>query len=650
MKINYRPEIDGLRAIAVIAVIFYHAQITIFGYQPFKGGFIGVDIFFVISGYLITSIILRELVTTGSFSFKYFYERRIRRILPVLLLVIIVSLPFAWLYLIPKNFIDYAKSILYSLGFISNIYFPISGQAYGDISSLLKPFLHTWSLSVEEQYYILFPVFLIISFRYFRRYFGFILASGFFISLGFAEYGSRNFEGFNFYLIPSRGWELLAGSLLAYFEVKFGHRKNNKTLVLILPGIGLLLIAHSIFFFNDRMNLPSLYSLSPIIGVCLLIWFTTKDEWVTKMLSSKFFVGIGLISYSLYLWHYPIFAFARIFDFTEGNIFKELSVGLIVFILSIMSYYFIERPVRNKNIKFKYIFLSIIFSYCVLIIINSNIIFKKGFENRYYSSDTYKFSNLEHKKLNDQFEKNYNYNNYDHRKNVLIVGNSHAEDMLQILSSTNLSDKIYFNLTSYDDKTLNFQARYLLKFLKDKKSLNTIYDENYLKQLTKQYNKSDLILIATYIDNEDIKILDELIKFLILDKKKIIIFNNGLVQKVKNSLNRLDYFVFKNKRLPDDSELKTIEQNLFKDLKKTNDINLRIKSIAKNNEIFLIEKKKILCDLINQKCPAVTDIGYKIYWDSEHITVEGSNFFAKKIEKDQTFLKYLNLSLNDVID
>ena len=121
MKLSYRPEIDGLRAIAVIAVIFYHAQITIFNHQPFQGGFIGVDIFFVISGYLITSIILKELITSGNFSFKYFYERRIRRILPVLLFVMLISLPFAWSYIIPGSFIDFAKSILYSLGFSSNL-------------------------------------------------------------------------------------------------------------------------------------------------------------------------------------------------------------------------------------------------------------------------------------------------------------------------------------------------------------------------------------------------------------------------------------------------------------------------------------------------------------------------------------------------
>ena len=123
MKISYRPEIDGLRAIAVGAVILYHAQITFFGHQPFKGGFIGVDIFFVISGYLITSIILKELLTTGSFSFKHFYERRVRRILPALLFVVLVSLPFAWIYLVPYSLVDFSKSALYSLGFSSNFFF-----------------------------------------------------------------------------------------------------------------------------------------------------------------------------------------------------------------------------------------------------------------------------------------------------------------------------------------------------------------------------------------------------------------------------------------------------------------------------------------------------------------------------------------------
>ena len=170
MKLNYRPEIDGLRAIAVITVIIYHAEIFLLDHKIFKGRFIGVDIFFVISGYLITSIIHKELISTGTFSFKHFYERRIRRIIPVLLVVILASLPFAWIYLLPHSLIDFSKSILYSLGFSSNFYFWYSGAQYGAESSLFKPFLHTWSLSVEEQYYILFPVIFLFVFKYFRKY------------------------------------------------------------------------------------------------------------------------------------------------------------------------------------------------------------------------------------------------------------------------------------------------------------------------------------------------------------------------------------------------------------------------------------------------------------------------------------------------
>jgi len=385
MKLTYRPEIDGLRAIAVVAVILYHAQITILDHQPFKGGFIGVDIFFVISGYLITSIILKELVTTGSFSFKHFYERRIRRILPALLFVMFVSLPFAWMYLLPSSFIDFSKSILYSLGFSSNFYFHYSGQIYSAESGLLKPFLHTWSLSVEEQFYILFPIVLLFIFKYFRKYLIHILILGFAISLGLADWGSRNHPSFNFYVLPTRGWELLAGSILAYLEITEGGeiRFKYKILNLILPSLGLLLIGHSILFFNDEMFHPSFYTLSAIIGVCLVIWFSNKDELITKILSTKLFVGIGLISYSLYLWHYPIFAFGRISGlFLNFEYFIYLSI-LSAILISIFSYFFIEKKFRDKKFQFKKIFKIICTSYLLIIIFSFIIILSNGFKNRF---------------------------------------------------------------------------------------------------------------------------------------------------------------------------------------------------------------------------------------------------------------------------
>ena len=647
MSIVYRPEIDGLRAIAIGAVILYHAQITIFGHQPFKGGFIGVDIFFVISGYLITSIILKELITTGSFSFKHFYERRIRRILPALLFVMLVSLPFAWMYLLPSSFIDFSKSILYSLGFSSNYYFWYSGHQYGAESGLLKPFLHTWSLSVEEQFYILFPIVLLITFKYFRKYLIHILILGFIISFGLADYTSRHYSSISFYFLHTRMWELLTGSILAYFEVTKGHRIKHQALNLILPAVGLLLIGHSFFFFSDKIFHPSFYTLSPIIGVCLIIWFSNKDEIITKILSTRLFVGIGLISYSLYLWHYPIFSFTRILEFTEKSVFIKLSLGFLILILSIFSYYFIEKPFRNKNNKFKVINSLIVISISVLMIYNFSVIHKNGYKNRYYISDKYELSSTKYSEENMNFEINYNYNNYDNRKNVLIVGNSHAEDLLEILSKTNLINKVYFNLTSpkIRDDDYNFQIVYLHKFLKEKKAIIDRYSGDFSNHLKKQYDNSDLIILSTSYGSKDLEILDELIKILKQDNKKILIFNNALEQVMKSNLNRLDYYVYLNKKLPEIKTLKSIENKMFLDLKNREKINVQIKTIAEKNNVPLIEREIVFCDLIEKNCPAITNDGYKIYFDSSHITDKGAEFFARRIEKNKLFLEYLNSAL-----
>ena len=169
MSINYRPDIDGLRAIAVVSVIFYHAENSIKNFKILSGGFVGVDIFFVISGFLITSIILKELKSTGSFSFKNFYIKRIKRIIPVLLFVFTITFPFIWLFFVPSSFIDFSKSLFSSLFFVSNHFFYLSGELYDSENSLLKPLMHTWSLSIEEQYYIIFPLILTLIFKFFRN-------------------------------------------------------------------------------------------------------------------------------------------------------------------------------------------------------------------------------------------------------------------------------------------------------------------------------------------------------------------------------------------------------------------------------------------------------------------------------------------------
>ena len=642
MKITYRPEIDGLRAIAVGAVILYHtqqhAQISIFGHQPFKGGFIGVDIFFVISGYLITSIILKELVTTGTFSFKHFYERRVRRILPALLFVMLVSLPFAWMYLLPSSFIDFSKSILYSLGFSSNFYFHYSGQQYGAENGLLIPFLHTWSLSVEEQYYILFPIVLLITFKYFRKYLIHILIFGFFISLGLAEWTSRNYPSASFYFLHTRMWELIAGSILAYFEITLGHRSKHQTLNLILPSIGLFLIGHSILFFNNKVFHPSFYTLSPIIGACLIIWFSNKDELITKILSTKLFVGIGLISYSLYLWHYPIlgfvFGFRKIIYLTQESLLNHFLFGIIIVILSIFSYYFIERPFRNKNNKFKVMISLILISISILVIFNINNIQKDGYKNRLdFNIKNYELDPKNYVLESLNFEINYNYDNYDNRKNVLIVGNSHAEDILKILSKTKLTDRIYFNLTSpkIRKKDYNFQITYLYKFLTEKKAIIDFYKGDFYNHLKKQYDSADLIILSTSHSNDDLNILDDLIKILKKDNKKIIVFDEALNQKTIGGLNRLDFWVYRNQKIPKANILKKIEEDMFLDLKKEENTNIQIKTIANKNNVPLIEREKIFCNVDLKRCPSLTQDGYKIYRDAGHVTNKGAEFFAKII-------------------
>ena len=271
MKIKYRPEIDGLRAIAVLAVIFYHAEFNIFGTRFMKGGFYGVDIFFVISGYLITSVILNEIKTKGTFSFLNFYERRARRLLPVLFLVIIISIPFGWLILYSQSIINFSESIISSLFFVSNYFFYHKSFDYSNNLTQLVPFLHTWSLSIEEQFYLIFPIFLIYIYKIKKNIIGFIL---FLILLISINYLNTNFNEINnsiFYLTYARIWEILSGCILALYK---NNNFNNKNLLgKLISLFGLLLIIISIFLLDDNYAFPSIFTLIPVIGTALLIWF-----------------------------------------------------------------------------------------------------------------------------------------------------------------------------------------------------------------------------------------------------------------------------------------------------------------------------------------------------------------------------------------
>ena len=315
---KYRAEIDGLRALAVVSVILFHAEFKLFG-----GGFVGVDVFFVISGYLITTILMEEM-ESNRFSLINFYERRARRILPALFFVMLICIPFAWMWMLPSQMKAFSQSLVAVCLFVSNILFWRENR-YWNAASAEKPLLHTWSLSVEEQYYVLFPIFLFLVWRFGRSNVFRMIVIFSLMSLALTEWGWFNEPTANFYLLPSRAFELLAGSIAAFVVQRNGVQASNT-----LSLLGLAAILFSIFAYDQGTPFPSLYALVPVIGVVILVLFAGKETLIAKLLSTKLFVGIGLISYSAYLWHHPLFAFARILSF-------EQPIPLLMFAFSLLS-------------------------------------------------------------------------------------------------------------------------------------------------------------------------------------------------------------------------------------------------------------------------------------------------------------------------
>jgi peptidoglycan/LPS O-acetylase OafA/YrhL len=374
---KYRSEIDGLRALAVVPVILFHA-----GFELFSGGFVGVDVFFVISGYLITTILIDDL-EKKRFSIINFYERRAKRILPVLFVVILICTLFAWILLSDAALNKFGNGLIGVSFFVSNIVF-WRQQGYFEESAELNPILHTWSLSVEEQYYVLFPIFLIIAWRYGKSKVFWMIVVMAVISLLLSEWGWRNNPTANFFLAPTRAWELFAGSMAAFIVNKHGVQKNN-----FLACVGLIAIFYSIFAYDKSIPFPSVYSLVPVLGVVLLVLYAEKKTLVAKILSNKYLVNIGLISYSAYLWHQPIFAFYRIYN-KQISLDWSIALSLIVvtLVLSYLSWRWIEKPVRSNNLLTKYS----VFLISVLFLI---VIFVLGFSSKQaVTENEYKLAEL----------------------------------------------------------------------------------------------------------------------------------------------------------------------------------------------------------------------------------------------------------------
>ncbi len=335
---QYRPEIDGLRAVAVVPVILFHAGFTAFG-----GGFVGVDVFFVISGYLITMII-DSAVRNGTFTLSHFYERRVRRILPALFLVCFATLIAGWAWMMPIELRALGQSLVAVNLFASNILF-FWQSGYFDAASELKPLLHTWSLAVEEQFYLFFPLLVLLLGRFQRSFLVTAIAFISLLSFVAAEYASRVYPSAAFYLLPGRVWELGAGVLVALTASHWAGRQGTHTQIGAMVGVGL--IVFSVFYLDGSTPFPGTWALLPVVGTCLIIIFAHPATLVGWCLSQKPIVGIGLISYSAYLWHQPMFAFARIRFAEEPSVLFLLSLVVASFVLAYFSWRWVEKPFRE---------------------------------------------------------------------------------------------------------------------------------------------------------------------------------------------------------------------------------------------------------------------------------------------------------------
>ena len=342
--IKYRPEIDGLRALAVIPVVLFHL-----GLEWMSGGFVGVDVFFVISGFLITSIILRE-ERAGTFTFRDFWMRRIRRILPVMLIVLATTSIAGWFVLYGPQWDSLGQQSLSVIFLCANIFMWRMTGDYWGASAEEAPLLHCWSLSVEEQFYLFHPLVLILVLRYRKQWLLPVFALLAMSSFAICFVGTEKSPSATFYFLPTRAWELAAGCLVAI--VMFNGRVDQKESIRysnLLAGVGLSLIAVGYFVISEK-GFPGVQALLPVIGTSMIILFAGSDSGrVNQWLSHPALVYVGKISYSLYLWHWPVIVFGRQLSTRLESSLIPIGVVVLIPLLSLCSYHFVEQPTRRSK-------------------------------------------------------------------------------------------------------------------------------------------------------------------------------------------------------------------------------------------------------------------------------------------------------------
>jgi len=643
--LTYRPEIDGLRALAVVAVIVYHAEFSVGGASLLSGGFLGVDVFFVISGFLITSLIRIERESTGSFSFARFYERRARRLLPALLTVSVPATVFGWLFLMPMQLIDFSRSMLYSLGFASNFHWVEALDDYGAQGALYQPFLHTWSLAVEEQFYLVYPILLLALYRIGRRATAGGLAALGLASFSFALISNVEAPGFSFYMLPTRFWELLIGGLLAHLPPATGGGAKR-----FVPGLGLVAIAVPLAAVDFGPNHPGWVTLAPVLGTAAVIRYARPRDGVTALLSSKAFTAVGLLSYSLYLWHFPIFAFARSLHLEPSGLDKLLWIALSV-ALSLLSYRWVEQPCRNRRRVPGLAFAGVTITVTgILAGVSMFAIDKDGLPDRFadmaavYGHNEYDnrilqvrsweplnelaasrgYGPCEANKVCD-FERTARWFSTDpNTTKVLIVGNSHSKDLFNAL---------YLNRDLFPAYEF---ARYTARDTPRGTALDDyLASPNFraanLVLFSSRYHPALFQTMPGFIEahreaDKPLAILSNTVEFNSPTREHVERF--ALRSEETTFFTLFDVAVRSGQGLSPD----VLEPLYFRNVSSGKDAwNRAMKSIADAGDVGFFDKREFLCEDERRRCVAVTDSGHKVFYDYGHWTTEGARFIGQRI-------------------
>jgi peptidoglycan/LPS O-acetylase OafA/YrhL len=651
---KYRSDIDGLRAIAVLLVVIFHA-----GFSFIPGGYVGVDVFFVISGFLITGILKKEILS-GTFEFKKFYQRRIRRLMPALFVMLIITTLISVIVLLPSDLASYGKSLISVVLSLSNIYFWRENGGYFDSNVEEVPLLHTWSLSVEEQFYLLWPVFLLVFSKYLQDIIFLITLIAMAVTSVFlSQWVSDITFGAAYYLLPTRAFELLIGAILAIAGTRL---PSFSGLVMnILAGIGLVLILASAVLLNGDSSFPGFNALYPTIGTALLL-FTGRQSgvYVNRLLSLYPLVWMGLISYSLYLWHWPIVVFIRYTGFELSTITSSCIVILSI-LMGWLSYKYIETPFRSVGTwNFKetcnrlYILPSI-----MIIVIGSGIYIQDGIPQRFDSM----LIDMEHavtskpgvlregchspSRLSEvrPSDKCWQGDQINQEKTALLIGDSHGNHFSGFMDEIAKSSKLGVIDYTMDECLPIFDLpwghnQYYSEICKNRNDISQSYIKN---------NTFDYVILAGYWPS------DEGYHYIFDDNKKRIKktdYVSYLETRLAGTLSKIiesgatPVLIKDSAPSGHPSPTCSIKKHLFNNAlncnvkkqlvdkrdKMVNDLFIRLEE--RYSDLIIIDPKDVMCD--EQYCFSSLN-GIPLFLDKNHLNDEGSRALGRQ---------YLELSGN----